>query len=284
MNRRKFTKTLALFGGASALTGLYSWQVEPHWLEFVKRKLPVKNLPDDLNGKTLMQISDIHTGRVDKDYILKSFDSARAYKPDIVVYTGDFISYDGGRQYEQLEEILKHRVTGRLGTVGILGNHDYGHNWSQADVADTVAAIINNSGITLLRNADHNIGGLNIIGIDDLWGTNFYPRAAMARYNAAGPAIVLCHNPDVCDLDFWKNYQGWILSGHTHGGQCKPPFLPPPVIPVKNKKYAAGVIDLEDGRMLYINRALGHSMQVRFNVRPEITVFEMVRSEPTKAG
>ena len=72
-------------------------------------------------------------------------------------------------------------------------------------------------------------------------------------------------------------YQGWILSGHTHGGQCKPPFLPPPMLPVKNKKYSAGKFDLKDGKTLYINRALGHLWQVRFNVRPEITIFELVK-------
>ena len=46
-------------------------------------------------------------------------------------------------------------------------------------------------------------------------------------------------------------------------------------LPVKNKKYAAGEIDLRDGRTLYINRALGNLYQVRFNVRPEITVFNL---------
>ena len=89
--------------------------------------------------------------------------------------------------------------------------------------------------------------------------------------------ITHCHNPDVCDLDIWNGFDSWILSGHTHGGQCKAPFLPPPLLPVKNKKYASGEIDLEDGRTLYINRAIGHLWQVRFNVRPEITIFELAK-------
>ena len=44
------------------------------------------------------------------------------------------------------------------------------------------------------------------------------------------------------------------MSGHTHGGQCKPPFLPP----VVNRRYTSGAFDLGDGRSLYINRGLGH--------------------------
>ena len=91
--------------------------------------------------------------------------------------------------------------------------------------------------------------------------------------------IALCHNPDACDLDVWQDYNSWILSGHTHGGQVKAPFLDPFVVPVKNKKYTEGLIKLSNNRTLYINRALGHLWQVRFNVRPEITLFELSKEK-----
>jgi predicted MPP superfamily phosphohydrolase len=70
-------------------------------------------------------------------------------------------------------------------------------------------------------------------------------------------------------------HDGWILSGHTHGGQCKPPFLTPPLLPVRNRRYTAGEFALDGGRRLYISRGVGHLRQVRFNVRPEVTVFEL---------
>ncbi len=89
------------------------------------------------------------------------------------------------------------------------------------------------------------------------------------------PAIVLSHNPDTADLAGWAGYQGWILSGHTHGGQCKPPFLPPPLLPVRNKRYTCGEVAVEGGRRLYISRGVGHTLMVRFNVRPEVTVFTL---------
>jgi predicted MPP superfamily phosphohydrolase len=50
------------------------------------------------------------------------------------------------------------------------------------------------------------------------------------------------------------------------------------MLPVKNKKYTAGKIELAEERTLYINRALGHLWQVRFNVRPEITIFTLQRA------
>ena len=51
------------------------------------------------------------------------------------------------------------------------------------------------------------------------------------------------------------------------------------MLPIKNKRYASGEIQLEDGRHLYVNRALGHTMKVRFNVRPEMTVFRLVHDD-----
>lgn len=277
MKRRTFVKK-SLYGiaGISAFTGFYSWQIEPFWLEFVQRKMPVKNLPNHLIGKTLMQISDMHIGnRFDYNYIIKSFQKAQQYNPDFVVYTGDFVNYENEQQFEQLAEVLPHFVKGKLATVGVLGNHDYGKNWAEQQVADTITQQLEKEKISILSNQQEEYHGLNFIGFDDYWALNFSPKKVMKKHNPNKANIVLCHNPDVCDLEVWNGYQGWILSGHTHGGQCKAPFLNPPMLPVKNKKYSSGEINLEDGRMLYINRALGHLWQIRFNVRPEITIFEL---------
>jgi len=279
MNRRKFLQT-SLIGapivGISTL--LYTWQVEPFWVEFVKKKMPIKNLPAHLVGKSIVQISDIHIGnRVDAQYLLQSFKETQKFNPDFVVYTGDFVSYEDKTQFGQLDKLLPYFPKGKLGTLGVLGNHDYGKNWSEQQVSDTITSLLTNAGITVLRNEQQTIAGLNFIGLDDFWGLNFKPNLVMHDIDPNQANLLFCHNPDACDRPIWNNYQGWILSGHTHGGQCKPPFLPPPLLPVKNKKYTAGEIDLGQGRTLYINRALGHLLQVRFNVRPEITVFEMVQ-------
>jgi hypothetical protein len=276
MNRRSFAKGAVALGGVSLFTGLYSWQIEPFWLEFVKMKIRVKNLPKDLEARTLMQISDMHVGnRFDRNFISRSFKKAKKLKPDFVVYTGDFVNWESKEQLDQLDEVFQSAVTGQIGTVGILGNHDYGRNWAEEQVAAGVTEIVIAKGISILRNEQKDIGGLNFIGLDDYWATNFNPSKVMDRVNSGRANVALCHNPDVADLNVWNHYDGWILSGHTHGGQCKPPFLDPPMLPVKNKDYVSGKYALADGRNLYINRALGHLWQVRFNVRPEITLFEL---------
>ncbi|WPO83286.1 metallophosphoesterase [Chryseobacterium sp. JJR-5R] len=279
MDRKTFLKRLAQLSIIGAFPMLYSWQIEPFWLEFVEKKLPVKNLPGDLEGKILMQISDLHVGdRFDWNFLIGSFQKAEKYNPDFVVYTGDFVNHGNAIEREDLKKVLHHAVLGKLGTFGILGNHDYGAAWSEPDVAENICEIAEESGIKMLRNDQKESYGLNFIGFEDLWSPNFFPEKVMENYDPSKANIILCHNPDACDRDVWNGYQDWILSGHTHGGQCRIPGVVTPLVPVKNRNYISGEVDLQDGRMLYINRALGHSIQVRFMVRPEITVFTLTQA------
>jgi len=278
MKRRRFIRNgIFTLAGLGLLGGFYAWQIEPFWLEFVKLKMPVRNLPKELHGKILMQISDLHVGnKFDYKYLIRSLEKAKEFNPDFVVYTGDFVSSDEGKvEYDKLIEVLQACVKGKYATVGILGNHDYGTNWSQEAVAATISKLLGDNGISLLRNQQQEFAGINFIGFDDYWGLHFNPGKVMDQLDPTKANIVLCHNPDVCDLNVWGKYKGWILAGHTHGGQVKPPFLAPPILPVKNKEYTAGKFELSDERTLYINRALGHLIQLRFNVRPEITIFEL---------
>lgn len=279
MTRKHFLKRLLQLSAVGALPFLYSWQVEPFWVEFVEKKLPIKNLPEELKGKILMQISDLHVGnRFDWNFLIESFQKAEHFNPDFVVYTGDFVNHGTPEDHESLSKVMEKAIYGKLGTFGILGNHDYGKNWKDLGSSETICEILEDSGVTMLKNQQQESHGLNIIGFDDLWSPNFDPLKIMKDYDSEKANLVLCHNPDVCDKDVWNGYQGWILSGHTHGGQCRIPGVITPILPVKNKKYVSGEIDLQDGRMLYINRAIGHSFQVRFMVRPEITVFTLTQA------
>src|SRR5216683_6569153 len=91
LTRRQALKAIAGAGCGAAGLGLYTWQVEPHWLEFTYHDLPIANLPDELDGRTLAQISDIHVGRqVADDYLLKTFRRVEEQSPDFVVHTGDW--------------------------------------------------------------------------------------------------------------------------------------------------------------------------------------------------
>jgi predicted MPP superfamily phosphohydrolase len=277
LNRRRFLQWAAA-GLLAGATGIYAWRIEPHWVEVVRRDMPIAGLPGALNGQTLVQISDIHAGpEVVDDFLMNSFELVNALEPAFVALTGDFMTCRGGEQLARTLRVMERLRPARLGTVAVLGNHDIRQHFRNYDVAERLTAGLRDQGVAVLRNERRTLAGLTFVGMDDLWNGRFDPRKALAGLRENEPAVALCHNPDGADHPGWGSFQGWILAGHTHGGQCKPPFLPPPRLPVKNRRYVSGAIDLADGRRMYINRALGHLLRVRFNVRPEITVFRLVR-------
>jgi predicted MPP superfamily phosphohydrolase len=270
--RRRF---LSLATAGAAATGLWTWQIEPHWLEVVERQLPLDQLPKAWRGARLVHLSDLHVGpQVADDYLIETFRRVRALEPDLVVYTGDFVSCDADI-HPHLERLLPEFPRGRRGTFASLGNHDYGPAWGHPEIAARVATQLSGAGIRVLTNQLEVVEGIQIVGLGDLWAGRFAPADAFARLDPSRGAIALSHNPDTVDRGDWSRFRGFILAGHTHGGQCKPPFLEPPLLPVRNRRYTAGEFDVGPGRRLYISRGVGHLTQVRFNVRPEATVFEL---------
>ncbi len=273
ITRRQFLAAGAGVIAAGAGLYLYATEAEPFWPEVVRRPLPVRALPAGLAGLSLVQLSDIHVGaRVPDEYVLGSFERVAALGPDILVITGDLTQVASAEHAERIYRNLPH---GRLATVSVLGNHDYGRAWSEPDRAETLAQVMRSLDVRVLRNEAVDVDGLTIVGLDDLWAKRFDVARGFSAVRPDTAAICLAHNPDCVDLNGWGDYAGWVLAGHTHGGQVKPPFLPPPQLPVENRRYTAGEFAIEGGRRLYINRGLGFLRQVRFNARPEITLFEL---------
>ena len=284
---------------AGAAAGLYAWRIEPHWVEIVRRRMILPHLPRTLAGRTLLQLSDLHIGpRVDSGYLIETLQEAQRLAPDIVALTGDFITYRPGARFDELARVLEHTPRGRLATVASFGNHDYGVGWRETAVADRVEVVVRGAGATVLRNATVEIEGLQLTGLGDYWSPDFGAvrpvslvlpdppappgepvrptvKATLDALHRGKPSIVLSHNPDTLDEPIWGDLQCWVLAGHTHGGQCKPPFLPPPLLPVRNRRYTAGAIEVAPGRSVYINRGLGYMYRVRFNARPEMTLFTL---------
>src|SRR6478609_1692490 len=178
LSRRAFLKTTV--AAVPVLTGLYAWRIEPEWLEITHRDLPLAHLMPELAGKTLVQLSDIHIGQqVDDDYIRRTFAAVTALAPDFVVHTGDLITYSGPAVIEQAKPLMAGFPRGRLGTLAILGNHDYGLHWADPLVADRVTDLLTANGARVLRNEAARVGGLQFAGCDDLWTHHFAPTPAL---------------------------------------------------------------------------------------------------------
>jgi uncharacterized protein len=151
----------------------------------------------------------------------------------------------------------------------VLGNHDIGSD------TERIVHALTNAGIPVLRNQSVAIekdgARFWLSGIDDALDGAPSLDASLRGVPSDEATILLAHEPDYAD--FAAHYPIDLqLSGHSHGGQVKLPFLRPLYLPDLAKKYIAGLFQV-DGLTLYTNRGIGTvGLPVRFNCPPEITL------------
>ena len=164
-------------------------------------------------------------------------------------------------------------LTERRTTLAVLGNHDY---WTNANAVREALA---SCGILELGNDVYSLSNegdqLHIAGVDDVQEKHHRLDIVLNKLPQTGAAILLAHEPDFADRSAETGRFDLQLSGHSHGGQVVLPFIGAPVLPYLGRKYPSGLYRV--GRMWqYTNRGVGMaSLKIRFNCRPEITVFTL---------
>jgi predicted MPP superfamily phosphohydrolase len=275
LSRRQFLKTLLGAGATGAAVvaagGAYSALIEPHWLTVERVNVSLQRLPREFDGFTVAQVSDVHRGPYIDDVAIRSaVETVNQLQADAVVLTGDFVTRDAALA-EPCADILG-TLQARSGVYAILGNHDH---WSDAD---EVTRALQAQVIAVLRNAaspiDRAGARLWIAGVDDVWERRADLDQALRLVPADQATILLAHEPDYADVAAQQPID-LQLSGHSHGGQVQLPFFGPPILPYLGRKYPRGPYQI-DSLQLYTNRGLGViSPPVRFNCRPEITLFTL---------
>ncbi len=93
------------------------------------------------------------------------------------------------------------------------------------------------------------------------------------------PAILLAHEPDFAEKSARTGRFALQISGHTHGGQVRLPWIGAPILPRNGHKYPSGFYRV--GEMIqYTNRGIGlGGKALRYHCRPEITVFVLERGD-----
>ncbi|WP_231943336.1 metallophosphoesterase [Calothrix sp. NIES-3974] len=251
----------------------YAYFIEPNWIEINSIHLTLPHLAQEFNNYRLVQISDIHISKwMTQKRLNYVFQLVNAQKPDLIVLTGDFVS----RRQQRFIPLLQNTI-GQLnapdGKIAVLGNHDY---WSDPEGVDQ--ALTTNQ-IQNLRNAVTQISRgkakLYIAGVDDVMVGQHRLDRVINNLPHDGAAILLAHEPDFADTSVKTHKFDLQLSGHSHAGQLRIPFVTPPVLPILGRKYYAGLYDLGEMK-LYTNRGIGMTgFHLRFNARPEITVFTL---------
>ncbi len=240
------------------------------------RKFIFPNLPPALERFRILHITDSHLGIYKYVYHIEEIlQSAREYKPDIILMTGDIAD-----ELELLPETLQliAKFGAPHGVYGIPGNHEYYRG------IDKFKEIHKNSPVPLLIDAGEtiNVNGVSlyIAGADD-------PRSMHGNYvetlnksidksinNAPAESfkILLSHRPEALDraAELGINL---TLSGHTHGGQIGigdrsffEKFMP--------DRYLWGEYNIGKAHM-YVSSGIGHWFPFRLGCQPEAPIIEL---------
>jgi hypothetical protein len=252
----------------------------PFNYELTETEVFIPDLPAAFDGFRVAQLSDVHhSSLVSIEEVRRAVALTQSANADAIVLTGDYTTKER-RYVEPCAEELA-RLTAPAGVWAVLGNHDHntGGLLTRRALEGRGINVMTNANTRLRRGADE----LQLVGIDD-WSwvqTDF--EKAFKGVDRARPSVLLSHQPKVLDLPQTAGVS-LILSGHTHGGQVRFPFVGSPAILLGDEfKYLSGRF-VRDGRQLFVTRGTGViGVPVRFGARPEVAVLRLRRAEP-KAG
>jgi uncharacterized protein len=274
MKRRRFPRALQkllLVVMAIFLGIFYVHRVEPSWIEVRSVSMPLPHLAPAFSGYRVVQLSDIHADRwMTTDRIAKIVGQVNQLKPDLVVLTGDFVTHSAEEFSPNLAALSQLNPVDK--TLAVMGNHDA---WTNSTI---VQSALEAAGVQVLNNQvaalQRKSAQLFIAGVNDVWAKRDRLDQVLAALPSEGAAILLAHEPDFAEQSAATGRFDLELSGHSHGGQVKLPFVKRIVPPLANK-YPIGQYKV--GNMIqYTNRGVGMSgLPLRFNCRPEITVFTL---------
>jgi predicted MPP superfamily phosphohydrolase len=284
-NPNTITRRRFLTGASAAGLGLaaYAGTHGRHEFEIVNRIFPIANLPDSFQNFRIVQLSDIHLVEFTEAWFLEEMvRHVNALHPDLVLLTGDFVSH-GPRSNETswraagvCAEVLSGLTAPQR--YGILGNHDVGVGPSHVigPLQAHGTPVLVNSHVAIERGS----GRIWLAGVDAIEGGSPEIEQSIPA-DPRAPVLFLCHEPDFADAVVRHPRFPLIdlmLSGHSHGGQIRLPFVGPLILPPLGKKYFEGLYRL--GHMqLYVNRGLGTvGLPFRLNCAPEITQITLVRA------
>ena len=278
--RRQWAVRGRMWRGLSrlGLVGLHAGPVHRRWLDVRRVTMDLPALPPQMAGKKIAQVSDLHASPVVwRGFLREQLRHAAELRPDLLVVTGDLVT--GGYRYARLAAAMLGEFEPRppMGIVCTLGNHDYGLP-GKRDPREAerryryFAKVLGDAGVTLLCNESLKIGGVTLVGLDDLW-TNRLDADAAFR-GVSGPAICLNHDPRNAAELLEYPWQ-WMLSGHTHGRQLATSRIGRTFNRKRRRTYVRGLYELPGGRRLYVNRGLSYGQRWEPWCKPEITLFKL---------
>ena len=265
-----------------AALGADAFLIEPNLPRLVRKEISLKRWPARMDGFTIALLSDFHYDAVFSVHpIRSSINVVNGLRPDLIALTGDFVTEpavgdpgEGAAVAEPCADLLS-RLKAPQGVWAVMGNHDLATNGSR------VSSALTSRGIQLLTNrsipVEKDGGRFWLGGVDDVLDGRPNLGSALHSIPSDEATVLLAHEPDYAD-EVVRYPVDLQLSGHSHGGQVRFPFVPPLFMPDLGKKYILGLYKIGN-LTLYTNAGIGTvRLAVRFNCPPEITLITLRRA------
>jgi uncharacterized protein len=266
---------------ASVATGLSIAPLAATTFGFIRRNhfrvsevpVPIANLPKDLDGLRIVQITDIHLSPfLSERELAAAIDMANETRANIALVTGDLIT----RRGDPLDACLRQlaRLRADAGVLGCLGNHEI-----YASVENYVTAQGRRVGIEFLRHQSRQLrfGNevINFAGVDYQKMHSPYLKGAEQLVVPGALNVMLSHNPDVFPVAAAQGYH-LTIAGHTHGGQVDVEILHQHIDPARFfTPFIQGLYRRENSSV-YVSNGLGTiGVPVRFGAPPEVSVLRL---------
>ena len=272
----------AWVGAATLVAGAvaYARWIEPRWLQLRRRTIHLRTLPPELEGLRVGILTDLHAGdEAQYAVVRRAVRMLMAERPDLIALTGDFAADDAPGFAEVFAAL--DGLSAPLGIFAVPGNHDYTvgiEAWRDAMERHPTFEDLTN------RHRIIDLGGVRlcVAGVDDFYEGR--PKLRLPPSDEREFTLLLAHSPDEAErCRRAHDAVGLIVSGHTHGGQIRLPFLPAPVNSAERGDLYEEGLRRRPWTQVYTSRGLGTvHLPLRFFARPEVSVLELT-SAPREA-
>ena len=222
----------------------------------------------------ILQLSDMHNKRawnIHQRLIYK----INSLSPDIIVLTGDLIDRRT-RNFKQIFAFLDQLIAMNRPIYFVTGNHEWGNRKRRKFMKK-----LRKRDVTILgnENIEIEVAGiqLTLVGVHDSSTHHENVDEAFRHINETRYTILLSHSPYV--IKTYPNLPAdLVLSGHTHGGQVRLPFIGAIISPGGGvfPELDKGTFEWNSGKYIYVDRGLGTSMiPVRFLNQSQISLIEI---------
>lgn len=203
--------------------GVVGWLQTVMGPRLTRVNVPIANLPAELVGLTIAQISDLHVGpTIGRRYVTRVVRRVKALEPHLIAFTGDF--GDGPAPLLKPDWLPLAELSAPLGKFYVNGNHEYywgGEPWEAAARETGFETLLNEN-----RIVTHQGHAITVGGVADPAARHFTKegpncKRALAGGEKSALKILLAHQPENCEEAAQAGFD-LQLSGHTHGGQFFP--------------------------------------------------------------